>query len=480
MLSCVLLAAGCRGGPEESRGAERAASVPSEPGRPIPPELRYERRTIPDSGNALPLLLEASDAVSLDFGDDVLLEALGAVAEEDASYPAGDAAKALDAHIAANERALELVDAAVARGVLEFPERWVRTNWDHFTKLVRVARIIDTRMARAKRSAGRGDLEEAARDIVLLVKFGDMLLESKVYLLAVIVGDFCSRRGREGARWLAGLEDAPPGLASRLLEAIPRVRERELVAGLLAMEWSEYVLPFIQAVPRDADLEVLAGHLSGAESPLDPHRRTFVKGFIELLRGHPRPFDSTSTVTEGERLFIELQMYFRGPWNVPDFDAGDIQEVQALWPEELLPDAASPESTCWNPLAPPDPEKLATAREALLRIENPAGKLLIGGILEFLHRAEHFRGEADREATRAILALCVHHDRKDAYPETLAELVTEGILPSVPIDPFTEGPLGWSRDALAVRTVGPDGKGLDEEGNELVWRVPATPPRRRP
>ena len=438
------------------------------------PELQYERRQLPDGDNALPLLLEASAVmVDADLDDDVLLEALGTVVEEEASYPGGDAARALDAHLTANERALGLLDGALARRALQVPEHWIRRDWDSFTKLVKTARLAGVRLARAKQSAAQGKLEDSSADLVLLAKYGEMIVESKAYLVLVYIGDQCRRMARNGARWFAGVRDAPPGLIAKLLEATPPVRERRFLADLLPMEWSRYVLPSILRVPADADLERLAGHFSGAESPLDEHRKTFVTGFVELLRGHPLPFDPSQTIKEGERLYLELREYLSGPWKSGDFDAGEIEEVQKLWPEELLPDAASPDSTCWNPLAPPDPERLATAREALLRIENPAGKLLIGEILKFLYREEHFEREADREATRAILALRLYHARRGAYPETLSDLVTEGILPSVPIDPFTDCPLGWSRDRLAVWTVGPDGKGIDEDGNELVWRVPA-------
>ena len=477
-LSGLILAGGCRGGPRDDTAPIPDDGVPAIPGHRVHPELRYERRQLPDGDNALPLLLEASEAmVDADLEDDVLLEALGSVTEDEASYPGGDSASALDRHIAANERALGLVDSALARRALQVPEHWVRRDWDSFTKLLKTARLAGVRLARAKRSAAQGKLEDSATDLVLLAKCGEMIVESKYFLLSMIAGTHYSQTSRSGARWFAGLREAPPGLIAGLLEALPRVRERQFLADLLPMEWSEYVLPSIRAVPAVADLETLAAHFSGAESPFDQHRKTFVTGFVELLRGHPRPFDAAGTAAEGERFYIELRWYLQGPWNVPDFDAGEIQEVQDLWPEELLPDAASPDSTCWNPLAPPDPQKLATAREALLRIENPAGKLLIGRILEVLYREDHFDREADREATRAILALRLYHARKGAYPETLAELVTEGILPSVPIDPFTDGPLAWSRERLAVWTVGPDGQGIDEEGNELAWRVPAIPPR---
>lgn len=444
-----------------------------DPGRPVRPELHHEPRPIPDSENALPLLLEASENVRLDIVDDVLLEALGAVVEDEASYPPGEAARALDAHIDANERALALVDAALERGVLQLPEASTRQEPDAYMRLVQVTRLAETRLARAKRSAADGKIEDSARDILALVHLGELLVESKSYVHSMIAGMHCRRTARSGARWFARLPDATPLLIGRILEAMPRVRERELLADLLPGEWSIYTLPSILRVPEDADLETLGGHFSGADSPEDRHRKAYVAAFVELLRGHPRPFDRSQTIEEGERLYIDLLTYLRGPWRLPEFDAGEIQAVKELWCEELYPEAAAPDITCWNPLEPPAPERLATAREALLRIENPAGKLLLARVLPFIERASHFEDEADREATRAVLALCLHVTREGAHPETLAELVSEGFLPSEPIDPFTDGPLGWSRRKLALSSTGPAGDGVGLEGNELVWSVPA-------
>src|SRR5688572_14951609 len=78
VLCALLLSAGCGVGPEENTAAAVGSAAPIEPGSPVPPELRHEPRRLIDSENALPVLLEAGDNVSLDFGDDALLEALGA------------------------------------------------------------------------------------------------------------------------------------------------------------------------------------------------------------------------------------------------------------------------------------------------------------------------------------------------------------------------------------------------------------------
>ena len=480
MLCALLLSAGCGVGPEENTAAAVGSAAPIEPGSPVPPELRHEPRRLIDSENALPVLLEAGDNVSLDFGDDALLEALGAIAEEEASYPVGEAATALDAHIDANERALALLDAALARGAIELPKNWVLQDWDASMKLMQVVRLAETRLGRAKRNAADGKLEQSARDIIACGALGELIVESRSYMHASIAGAHWRRTARIGARWFARLADATPALIENILEGIPRVRERQLVADLLPQEWSVYTLPSILRVPEHADLETLGGYFSGAESPDDRHGKIYTAAFVELLRGHPRPFDRAQTVAEGERLYIDLLAYLRGPWKLPEFDAGEVQAVKEIWCEELYPEAAAPSTTCWYPLDPPAPERLATAREALLRYENPAGKLLLARILPFIERGRHFEEEADREATRAVLALRLHAARKGAYPETLAELVSGGILPSEPIDPFTDGPLGWSREELALSSTGPAGDGVGLEGNELVWRVPATPPRRRP
>jgi hypothetical protein len=82
-------------------------------------------------------------------------------------------------------------------------------------------------------------------------------------------------------------------------------------------------------------------------------------------------------------------------------------------------------------------------------------------------------------ACRILLALRLYTVRKGQLPAGLADLVGEGLLPAVPIDPFSERPFRYSRERALLWSVGPDGRddgGPKPEGlwrgKDYVWRVP--------
>ena len=89
------------------------------------------------------------------------------------------------------------------------------------------------------------------------------------------------------------------------------------------------------------------------------------------------------------------------------------------------------------------------------------------------------RGDARRGAARVGLAMCRYRAAKQAFPETLQELVPE-FLPAVPRDPFCGQPLRLkSTDQdLIIYSIGPNGKDDDgvpfdreEETGDITFRL---------
>ncbi len=88
-----------------------------------------------------------------------------------------------------------------------------------------------------------------------------------------------------------------------------------------------------------------------------------------------------------------------------------------------------------------------------------------------------FRLRAEHEATLIVLALKRSRTEKGNYPSDLESLVRMGFLPSVPSDPYSDGPLIYKRcdDDFVLYSVGPDfvdggGRGgVDDEGATRLW-----------
>ena len=61
-----------------------------------------------------------------------------------------------------------------------------------------------------------------------------------------------------------------------------------------------------------------------------------------------------------------------------------------------------------------------------------------------------------RRMARTVLSLSLFEMRQGRLPEGFDELVTAGILDAIPVDPFCDKPLRYSRERRRVWSVGPD------------------------
>ncbi len=88
-----------------------------------------------------------------------------------------------------------------------------------------------------------------------------------------------------------------------------------------------------------------------------------------------------------------------------------------------------------------------------------------------------FQLRADHEATLTVLALKRYYADRGAYPLDLERLVDAGYLRSIPMDPFSDGPLIYKRvgDEFLLYSVGRDfvdgggERGVDDEGQPRIW-----------
>lgn len=133
---------------------------------------------------------------------------------------------------------------------------------------------------------------------------------------------------------------------------------------------------------------------------------------------------------------------------------------------------------------------LAKLRDTLAGTQDPNGKsvsnplgMFLAGL--FLPPVDQFLKQranclADREAARTLAALRVYQLRKGQLPESLQGLVDEKILPAVPLDPFSDKPLLYSKAKRLLWSVGKNetdegGSGDPADrfyGSDYVWPVP--------
>lgn len=103
-------------------------------------------------------------------------------------------------------------------------------------------------------------------------------------------------------------------------------------------------------------------------------------------------------------------------------------------------------------------EKLSSRRFALLRSFVPALSKAI---------ERYYRSKVSTEATKTIVAILEYKAGKGRWPETLGELKSTGFLSTVPMDPYSDGPLMYRRDGESF-TLYSRGCDLDDDGGKIV------------
>ena len=162
---------------------------------------------------------------------------------------------------------------------------------------------------------------------------------------------------------------------------------------------------------------------------------------------HPAPYNPVETVLELTTIAEVFAAWIEEGWSM----APAIEEMRknyaAGWPDGV---AAAPIARQRISM-----QELAKARKALLSVENPYGRL---GCARTLHSAcEVYRaallGQLRVKATLVMAGAC----QLGHQPSCLEELVGNGHLDSIPIDPFTDQPLLYDTRDGAVWSPGPAG-----------------------
>jgi hypothetical protein len=296
------------------------------------------------------------------------------------------------------------------------------------------------------------------------------MMESQRSLLHYLVGVALVSMGDGGIRWQALRPDVEEAVLVQALERLDAMSPSSF-EGALAFELCEGPLPVLGTTAEGPDSDAVASSLAKLIPPDRPRTRAVVsRGMASILAGHPRPFDRMATVRELGRFFGELDALARAPWAEPVLSSRtEYEAVAHLWPKSLRLDAYQGTRRAAEDggegEAPYDvpPESLkdddvSRIRAALSGIENPVGKLLIAWVLEEVSGAalvrQPFELSAEREATRLVVALRLRILRGHELPRSLDALVEEGILQSVPVDPFSGKAMGYSHKKRLIWSTG--------------------------
>ena len=386
--------------------------------RHVDPIILYERVPIPDEENAFPLWVKAFEKL-VEVEDKRLDAAFREAVVGDAPFPEGDLGRGLAEWLRTNEEALALVDEGIKRGRCQFPEvEGPGTEMPYLAHLRQVGRM---KLLKAKLLASAGDFEAAGGELAEILRLGELAAGGEGTLINYLVGIAVQRIGTRGIRRLAEGRDIPAEVLERLiadLRPLP-LHDGDLVQAF-RVEFSCVVVPALRQMTDE-----IARTGGAAAETLQVAGGYHERGIRNVL-GSWKSRDRT------------IERDAENQWE---------QRAREVWPHN-----------------------------AVERI--PMGILLpaMNAPLEL-----SLRIRADRAATRTVLALRLYELRHGALPAALQALVGDGILEAVPVDPFADEPLRYSRERRVVWSVGPnetDEGGVAKPGSwpedDFVLPVPAT------
>lgn len=440
----------------------------------IHPQVQYRRKELDPKEDGWAELARA--AASLTKRSD---EVDGAIPEADAPFPAGADGAILSDWLGKNQCAQKHLTAAGRYSRLQIPLSTEKTDETELLgSLMRCGRLLSVQSQRL--SAG-GDVDGSLASLSLLYSLGRMIIVGEGTLVYWIFGVAFLNWALTGMRRIA-LEITQ---TTQLKQLLAQLREpldlQAAFATILRVEFCYWELPIIERLSTDGITAKLVDALleeytvagvpeSNLAEPNEFRRQR--QGLIELLSGHPRPFDAAGTVELMSAVYAEAIEDVARPWSKRRAVFGaDAAKRVAAWPAELnfLTDFFTP---------PPHPDKpsqnrIADARKKLRDVDNPVGNLIaanatVGGYLEPL-----LKTIAKHNATCLALELRINEIDAGELPEKLDQLQIPSGSSS---DPFSDSNLRYDRKRKLLWSVGPDGKNSPDATDalwhsELTWTV---------
>jgi hypothetical protein len=448
----------------------------------LPEDVRWRPPpSVPAEKDAYSLWVEAGEKAAAPEDREIVSTAL----EEDSVFSPDDreAIETYESWIERNARAFDLVDAGLDRGDFRIPIEEMGRNWKGLAALNRT--VLQAKLLQAKILTSRGKQAEAVRHLEGVLAVSDRIRRRGASMVQSLVLQSTGGLTCAVIRTVAGRPDVPAQVLERLIAALgPPERERDLFAesvrSSLFVQFSTWIPIWTGKQKNDEIIEVLV------RQTVEEGRDELRSALMKLLGQHPRPLDLEDTVHRGGSIARELIAAGRGAWKDRKLPLRDeIERVEKAWPPlpwGLLTRLGMEEEE------PATSEEIEDCRKVLAKIDNPIGMTYLtfhsGGNELFLKKS--FAMWTNREATRAIIAIRLFALKSDGLPVSLDDLVATKVLPSVPIDPYSGKPFGYSKEKRLLWSVGLDGKedgtgGLrDENGyrRDCIWEVPAPSNRR--
>jgi hypothetical protein len=188
---------------------------------------------------------------------------------------------------------------------------------------------------------------------------------------------------------------------------------------------------------------------------------------------HPDPFNRLDSAMQATKGFSVAIDNLGRAWSSQRDVRPLVDELMKGWPVDAI-DGGKGFSKA----------ELEDVRKGLSDQPNPLGRLVVAVMLPLLPQLidSSFRWRTQQEGLRTVLALRIWSSRNGGkLPSGLNALVTSGVLPRVPPDPFGTGPLHYDPRRAVIWSVWSDGVdqgGVDPPGrnggvSDRVWAVRA-------
>ncbi len=382
-------------------------------------------------------------------------DACPAACESPFVFPEGEDGRHLREILETNRPALEWIDQGIERGRLQLPESQTIEDFSKFTEWMAPLRCVAQLLrARAMAGATDGEFDAAGRDLIRILRVGEMLCGGDVSLNCYLSGMAIETFALEQIGRLARLPGVSERVRAELTSAVRRsLARRDELAGCACFEFRNSDLFWVDRFPDGGTLETLVDFCvrniscevlweadrdkaqeQGNEEGDGARLRRY---FLFLLEGHPQPFDKAATVrlaglkvAETARLLSRLR---RPWWHLPRLWFGWRRHRRLRWfrrqlakwpgyysgrtawdmiaaaPMTLKQDLICGAATFLDLVGPvklPTHQAMLRAKKRLRRVDNPLGILFaesLGIDLVKLRSQQDPRAAAAKRVLSALL-----------------------------------------------------------------------------
>lgn len=443
----------------------------------IPSDLLYEYRPFPKEENAIECWRRAS-AVAVSAADTTRAAMgyawlAGEKSDEDQRAAVRDWLKK-------NREAFRWMDESLKRSKAQWP---ARKPEDLQPEIIALSSLVRGRLVQADDLADQGEFRLASDSLKGSLKLAQAAVTADgAVLIHYLVGSSMRTVVQGGILRFAQRREVPVALIEDLLNDLkPLEDETNTYSRVLRAEFSLYAYPGVDIKKVADDWSKPVGEqVIEFLYPEELHRPFRILMDPGLVALHPKPYDQQVAIETAARYYrIYLTNVLCGWSNRSDVLEKERERTKA----KLLEDIEDLMDLLEDEPVPLSRRGVAIGRELYSRIENPVGRIMACRLEAFSGNDRRvYQNRTEREAVRALLGITIFERRKHQLPQSLKQLVEEGILPGVPMDFFASAPLKYSRERHLLWSVGVNGVNDDASDDGLsrwssddaVWKIPET------